>query len=244
MRRDVVLFISILLTLSFIVPLTVTADEVTESLESRVLESFDPDTATTEWMVVGSKFITEGFPRTAYAKAWPEALHGANREGNDYQVFGINARFDRQGYNYLEIIPVKDGENGEKVPNPIDIPGRVRNIDMWIWGSQYDYYMQVQLEDYTGVVWTLDLGDVNFTGWRNLRVDIPHYIPQSETYIPYLKSVKLVKLILWTRPAERVADFYVYFDQIKVLTDTFESRFDGDTLTWPDVISETWANVE
>ena len=244
MRRDMILFISVLLALSFILPLSVVADEVTESLDSRVLESFDPETAATEWLVVGSKFITKGYPIVAYAKTWPHGLHGVNREEADYQVLGVNARFDRQGYNYLEIIPVKDDGSGEKIPSPIDIPGRVKALDMWVWGSQYNYYMQVQLKDYTGVVWTLDLGDINYTGWRNLRVNIPSYIPQSEHYIPYLKSLKLVKLILWTRPAERVANFYVYFDHIKVLTDLFESRFDGDDLTWPATIEEIWAEGE
>lgn len=244
MRRDAIFFISILLALSFILPFFAAADEVIESLASRILESFDPETASSEWTVVGSKFVTEGFPRVAYAKAWPTGLHGANREGADYQSLGIKARFDRQGFNYLEIVPVKENENGEKVPTPIDIPGRVKSLDTWVWGSQYNFYVQVQLQDYTGITWTLDLGDINYTGWRNLRVEIPSYIPQSEQYIPHLKNLKLVKLILWTRPTERVADFYVYFDNIKVVSDIYESRFDGDDLTWPEKIEETWSSTE
>ncbi len=35
---------------------------------------------------------------------------------------------------------------------------------------------------------------------------------------------------MWTRPEEKVDNFYIYFDQIKVLTDIFISRFDGDNL--------------
>jgi len=244
MRRGIILFISIILTFTFLVPVLLTADEVTESLESKILESFDPDTRTSDWIVRGSKFVTEGFPRQTYAKAWPEALHGVNRDNVDYQVLGVNAQFDRQGYNYLEFIPVKKDDAGELVPNPIDIPGRVKSLDMWIWGSQYDYYMEVDLEDYTGVVWTLNLGNINYTGWRNLRVEIPHYIPQAVTYIPYLKSLKLLKFKLWTRPSERVNNFYIYLDQVKVLTDMFETGFDGDDLTWPEKTEEIWSNVE
>ncbi len=244
MRRGIILFISIIMAFMFLVPVCLIADEVTESLESRILESFDPETRATEWVVRGSKFVSEGFPRQTYAPAWPEALHGVNREEIDYQVLGVNARFDRQGYNYLEFIPIQEDDSGEIVVNPIEIPGRVKYLDMWVWGSQFDFYVDVHIEDYTGVVWTLNLGDINFTGWRNLRVNIPHYIPQSETYIPYLKSLKLVKLVLWTRPAERVADFYVYIDQIKVLTDLFESTFDGGDLTWPEKTEEIWSGVE
>ncbi|MBI9103414.1 MAG: flagellar filament outer layer protein FlaA [Spirochaetales bacterium] len=243
MRRGIILFISLLIAFAFL-PVYVSADEVTESLESRILESFDTEDRTSDWLVRGSKFISEDYPRQTYAPAWPDALHGVNREEVDYQVLGVNARFDRQGYNYLEFIPVKTGDDGEVVANPLEIEGRVKYLDMWIWGSQFDYYVDVHIEDYTGVVWTLNLGDINYTGWRNLRVEIPHYIPQSETYIPYLKSLKLVKFVVWTRPSERVADFYMYFDQIKVLTDTFESTFDGDDLTWPDKTESIWSEVE
>jgi hypothetical protein len=49
-----------------------------------------------------------------------------------------------------------------------------------------------------------------------------------------------VKFRVWTTPAEEVGNFYIYFDQFKVLTDTFESLFDGDELTDPDWIRENW----
>lgn len=244
MRRGIILFFSLLLAFICLSPVYITADEVTESLESWIMESFDPDTRNTDWVVRGSKFISDGYPLQTYASAWPNSLHGDNREGNDYQVLGANARFDRQGYNYLEFIPVKEDESGEIVANPIELPGRVKYIDMWIWGSQFDFYVDIHIEDYTGVIWTLNLGDINFTGWRNLRVPIPHYIPQSESYIPYLKSIKFIKFVLWTKPSERVADFYVYFDQLKILTDMFESSFDGDDLTGMERTAEIWADVE
>ena len=33
---------------------------------------------------------------------------------------------------------------------------------------------------------------------------------------------------------------YFYFDQLKVLTDTFESLYDGDSLTDQAFVEETW----
>jgi hypothetical protein len=41
-----------------------------------------------------------------------------------------------------------------------------------------------------------------------------------------------------------VNECYFYLDQIKVLTDVFISRFDGDALTDPDKIEELWGGVE
>ena len=90
------------------------ADEKTLKLESYVIETFDgPGSALHEdgspvvWQVMGSKFSTEGFPRMVYVPGeWPDDLFGPNPENADeLQVLGVNSRFDRKGYNQIEIIP-------------------------------------------------------------------------------------------------------------------------------------------
>lgn len=96
------------------------------------------------------------------------------------------------------------------------------------------------MKDFTGVVHVLPLGNLNFTGWKNLSTEIPSSIPQSESYIPRLKRLRLEKFMLWTRPTERVSEFWCYFDQIKVLTDLFESRYDGDELGDEKFLQDTW----
>jgi len=221
-------------------PTLLVADEKTLNLESRILETFDPDTRTTDWFIRGSKFMTEGFPKKAYAKTWPEALFGANREQRELEVLGAHFKFDRQGYNNVELIPVTEGEDGEPVHNPIPLPGRARQIDLWVWGSDFDYYMELHIRDFRGVVHSLFLGNLNYTGWKNLGTDIPSYIPQSQQYAPYLAGLQLEKIVVWTKPTERVHNCYLYIDQIKVLTDVFVSRFDGDELARPERVQEIW----
>jgi hypothetical protein len=49
-------------------------------------------------------------------------------------------------------------------------------------------------------------------------------------------------LRIWTQPTEKVGDFYVYIRQLKVLTDTFDSLFDGNDLADPAYVQELWAN--
>jgi hypothetical protein len=46
--------------------------------------------------------------------------------------------------------------------------------------------------------------------------------------------------VLWTRPSENVDGFHFYLDEIKVLTDLFETSFDGMGLADPDFVRETW----
>lgn len=244
----------------------VSAEKHTQILESKIIESFDnpenpeeAEWASHRWVVLGSKFATKEydengnvvktFPESAYIEAWPEAIFGANKEGRDLKVLGIHGRFDRKGYNFIEIIPVEDedDEDGNPVFKPIKLPGKTQILDFWVWGSNYDFYVEVHVRDYTGVVHVLNMGDIKYTGWRNLSVRIPTSIRQEGGYVTsggYLKELELVKLVVWTRPEERVDDFYVYFDQIKTLTNTFVSRFDGDNLADEDTIESVWGEDE
>lgn len=240
MKRGSVLFLCILLAIAFVIPSALFADESTENMVSRVVESFDPEDRTTDWLVIGSKFITDGYPKQVYAKTWPDALWGYNTEEKDLEVLGINARFDRQGYNNLQIIPVVDATVEEWEHNPIVVKGRVKSFDCWVWGSMYNYNIEMHLMDYNGIAWVLPLGNMKYSGWKNLVAEVPTYIPQATKYIPYFKQMTFEKLVIWTTPLESVHEYFVYIDQIKILTDVFESRFDGDTLTWPDKMDEMW----
>ena len=227
MKRGRLFIISLLLLFIIGFSFVITADEATQNIESRVLETFDPDDMTTEWLVQGSKFLTEENFKYKTVDGFPFALYGRAGEEGNHQVLGVTASFDRQGYNYLELIPVKDGDDG-KVPNPIGIPGRVKELDLWVWGSNYKYTLEMHLMDYKGFVHVVDLGWLNFTGWKNLRVKIPNYIRQAVTTIPSFRQLLLLKFVVRTEPKEKVAGFDIYFDHIKVLTDVFQSRFDGD----------------
>jgi len=215
------------------------SDEITTNYTSKVIESFDnPDAQ--QWIVTGSKFSTEGYPKKAYANAWPEAIFGKNKEGKELKALGIHGKFDRKAYNYIEIIPAAKNDKGELVPKAIDLPVRVKTIDLWAWGSNYDYSLEVHIRDYEGIEHTLQLGSLRYEDWKDLYTSVPSSIPQSRRYLPKRRNLQLTKLVLWTRPEEKVDGFYVYFDQLKVLTDLFESRFDGDNLIEPDVLNKIW----
>ena len=132
MKRGALLLISLAALLLFTGTSFLIADEAIENLDSVVIENFD-DPDAREWAVVGSKFITEGMPLVAYAPAWPEAVFGRNRDNLDLKVLGVQASFDRTGYNYLEFIPVEEDQSGELQSAPITLPGRVKTLDQKNW---------------------------------------------------------------------------------------------------------------
>jgi hypothetical protein len=222
-------------------------DEVTTQLETRVLESFNGESdSSLEWKAVGSRFISKindvTYPLVNYVDAWPVAAFGYNRGSDSPPVrsFGINGRFDRQGYNWIDVYPVL--KTAPDNPYEIPIPGRVHNMDMWVWGANLKFYIEIYVRDYMGVIHALKLGDVSYAGWRNLKVDVPTTIRQSRRILPSYAGLQFVKFRIWTQPVEKVDNFYIYFKQFKVLTDMFESLFDGNDLADPSTVEKLWAN--
>jgi hypothetical protein len=236
------------------------ADETTVNLESKIIQDFSkPENQ--NWFVMGSKFTTGDFPRSGIIKGGPLALLGGDPGAMlNARSLGIAMLFDRKEYNWVDIIPgTKDK------PIELPLPGRVKMLDLWIWSGDFDYYVEAFFRDFRGIVHTLPMGDLNFVGWKNIRITIPDTIVQSKKYLPKREGLSLVKFRIWTKPGEVVVlpgaggdlpaktdpnydklisdrnlamSVKFYFNNIKVLTDTFESLYDGDIFTNPDIYKD------
>ena len=234
-------------------------DEYTVDFMSMILEPFNGSTTHEwvfggkvfnyefEWALDASKFATKSddnvFPKLTYVETWPMQAHGTNKNNLDIKSLGIHGKFDRRGYNWVDVYPIVVGSGGDgEDPEPfeIPIPGRIQYLDMWVWGSNLNYYIEAYFRDHQGVVYNLYLGSLAYQGWKNLRTRIPTNIPQSRRHLPRFAGLTFVKFRIWTTPMERVDNFFIYFDQMKVLTDTFESLFDGDELANPARVQELW----
>jgi hypothetical protein len=220
----------------------------TVSMESKILEPFNGDEGPYIWRTDASRFITKTddatYPILHYVEAWPVAVFGYVRNSDQppLRSLGIHGKFDRTGYNWIDLYPVAttDPDAG---PVEIPIPGKVKNFDMWVWGANLRYYIEIYLRDYRGVVHTLRLGDISYYGWRNLAVNVPSHIIQSRRTLPSYAGLTFIKFRIWTQPVERVDDFYIYFKQLKILTDTYDALFDGNDLANPDHVQNLWADT-
>jgi len=222
------------------------------SWDTKILESFNgDDDAKYTWKTQASRFIASKdiagndvqLPNLRYVEAWPLQEFGTPRGANAqvYRSLGMNAAFDRRGYNWIDLYPtMADDSEGKSFEIPM--PGRVKSIDCWVWGANLKYYIEVFIRDYRGVVHTLKLGDISFPGWHNLRVELANNIPQERRLLPSYAGLKFIKFRIWTLPVERVDNFYIYFKQLRILTDVFEALFDGSDLADPDHVQDLWSN--
>ena len=237
-------------------------DEYYSDLESIILETFDGGTTHQwtlggreysydyEWRVDASRFASfvDGvqYPQLSTIAAWPQAVFGVNREGKPLNSLGIWGRFDRRGYNWIDVypaVPGSGGDNEDPQAFEIPIPGRIHYFDMWVWGSNLNFYLEAYFRDFQGVVHCVNMGSLAFQGWKNMKIHIPTQIPQSKRILPHLASLTFVKFRIWTTPMERVDNFYVYFDQLKIVSDTFESLFDGSDLADPSHVQDLWGQT-
>jgi hypothetical protein len=115
------------------------------------------------------------------------------------------------------------------------------------------------------VVHIINFGSTYFLGWKNMSVNIPTNINQAvwtesepekrakelgksiadKPQIrdePSYPSLHFIKFRLWTQPVERVDNFYIYFKQLKILTDINEALFDGSDLADFKNVQKLWDN--
>ncbi|CEM62524.1 hypothetical protein DWQ65_01360 [Treponema phagedenis] len=190
--------------------------------QTYMVDTFDTTEEWT-WEAVGSKFVTEGYPVLKFFDGMPHAVRVMQSDPDaEYRFMGVQFKFNRQGDNWVDIVPMKDGKNYE-----IPLKGIVNRFDLWVWGAGYLYSMEMLVRDCNGRVHVLPLGPLNYQGWKNLAVKVPTNIPQASKYLSNVKYMSFVAFRIRTSPMERVDDFYIFIDQFKALTNVFVNSYDG-----------------
>ncbi len=193
--------------------------------------------------VLQMKYITGG-PNDMAVEQWSLTGLGMKKE----KCLGVNFKFRYPGFNSVHMVAPKEVDWQSKKPvmrnNPstgkeeqergIQLPGQARAISLWVHGRGNPYDLEIWVKDYRGDTYILKAGSVNFVGWRPMRVEIPVSVPQSYESYPQTRVTKLTEIVLRAQMGksaeELTEDTFFFFDQIKVLTDTYEVNFDGSDL--------------
>ncbi|MCH5288723.1 MAG: flagellar filament protein FlaA [Treponema sp.] len=177
------------------------------------------------WNVQASAFVDDenGFPKLEYFDGQPNSLRlltGASEKTP--KVLGVEIAYKRKGENWFEIYPEVDGK-------PFEIPckGTVTQIDFWVWGANYLYFIDLLVRDADGRVYTLPAGNLAFNGWKNIIVSVPSYLKQRSRLRTGPRTMSFVGFRIRTDPNEFVDDFDIFIDQLKYTTNTLSNVFDG-----------------
>ncbi|MFW5862042.1 MAG: flagellar filament outer layer protein FlaA [Spirochaetota bacterium] len=225
-----------------------------KELIARVVEDFEqqkdwklesnpkrnPDEKKNPVPVLEMKYIT-GAPSSLEPEKWSPDKKGMEAK----QCLGMHFRFKYPGNNSVHLLPPPEvrwddptkavttfdsGLQKEVQERALQLPGRARAISIWAHGRGNAYKLEVWVKDFQGDVHILPMGSLDFVGWRPMKAEVPEYIPQEVNSYPQTKVTKIMRFVIRSDPEAIVEDVYLFFDQLKVLTDTFEVNFDGQNL--------------
>ena len=141
---------------------------------------------------------------------------------DDKYVLGVKVSFFRRGDSYFSIHPL----------SPIPIEGIVKTISIWVVGRNFNHTLKILIDDYKGQAQELTVGTLNFIGWKKLTVAIPPSILQTEYHYTYRSGLRLTGLKIECDPLDAFGTYYVYFDDLRAVTDLFgEAKRDADDMS-------------
>ena len=207
------------------------AMQTQKSTESFMIDNFNNESGNAwTWDVSASRYVADGYPKTGYFDGIPNSLKYLLKDGKDNQkVLGVQIAFKRKGDNWFEVYPVKDGKAYE-----IPFVGTVTQIDFWVWGAHYMYFLDLIVRDADGRVHVLPAGNLAFDGWKNVVVSVPGWIRQHSRSSSGRDAMSFIGFRIRTSPEEFVDSYTIFFDQMKYVTRALANIFDGYELKEAD----------
>jgi len=225
MKKGVVVFVH--LALIFILGVPVFSQPSEKSVETILIDNFDtPDKMEWTWKVQASRFVADGYPVLSYFKGISNSLAPFVKEGDpEPQILGVKVAYNRKGDNWFEVYPVKDNK-----PYEIPFVGTVEQLDFWVWGSNYLYFIDVLVRDAEGSVHVIPAGNLAFSGWKDIVVGIPGSIRQHSRLHSGPTSMTFVGFRVRADGNEHADDYRFFLDKFQYTSSTMSNIFDGYSL--------------
>jgi hypothetical protein len=139
----------------------------------------------------------------------------------DEYVLGVKASFFRRGNAEIYVQPLR----------PLQVPGITKEISVWVVGRNFNHRLNVVVADYFGNVNILDMGPLNFSGWKQVSVAVPPTIIQQDYHYTDRMGLQILGFLIEPDMMETYGTYYIYFDDLRALTDLFADEYhDADDM--------------
>lgn len=231
----------------------------------QVIDSFDGASLYSDngkqiqWKARGSRLKTATFPRLTYVPGWPQRLFGVNPPNKaSLQTLALWGKFTDKGYNTMEAVPGYVDQNGKWTAHALPLTGNPVRVVLWVWGiGDNGAKLRAVFTDATGMIQTVyavqtptkddpapDLGDISYTGWRQVSFMIPKNFKRPTDASPYTPRVRLAKLVVETIPTTDPRNLRYFFDQMTSYYIPVVSNFDGSDLSQNSAkVKQAWADA-
>ncbi|MDR2536396.1 MAG: flagellar filament outer layer protein FlaA [Treponema sp.] len=151
---------------------------------------------------------------------------------DDSHVLGVRVDFLHRGNISFSLYPRR----------PIPIEGITKTVSVWAVGRNYNHTLKILVQDFFGRHFELEMGKLNFQGWKRLTVAIPPQpligkagIIQRDYHYNNQLGIKVLGFKVECDPAETSGTYYLYLDDLRATTDLFaENNRD------PDDMADAW----
>ena len=133
---------------------------------------------------------------------------------NDY-VLGVKVAFTQRGYSHFSLTP----------PRPVKIPGITKAVTLWVCGRSFKHRLYLNILDYKGGKRVLDMGLLDFVGWKKLSIAIPASIEQDNYNNTEWRGISFTGFVVKCNPSESSGVYYVYFDELRAVTDIYNEEY-------------------
>ncbi len=161
----------------------------------------------------------QGYARIKKVLGAPKAVKDKYPKNSQY-VLGVKEWSYQRGFNWCEIKP----------PRPIEITGNLKGLSIWALGRNYRHKLEIWVKNYQGIEYPIEMGSLNFKGWKQLSARIPMYIPYYTKYVPQFKKLKITKIIIRHDPNEINGIFYLYLDNLEAIVDVYNDKYDVEDM--------------
>jgi len=139
----------------------------------------------------------------------------------DEYILGVRTDFFRRTISTLSFLPLR----------PIPVPGVVHTFSIWVAGRNTQYKLSLVLRDRFGHISVLPMGKLNFLGWKKMVVAVPPSVQESRFYVgnnDFNMGLEVIGLSLESELLETYGQYYIYFDDLRAVTDVTPLHRDPD----------------
>ncbi|MDA3958571.1 flagellar filament outer layer protein FlaA [Oceanispirochaeta sp.] len=154
-----------------------------------------------------------------------EPIEGETESGidePDVYVVGAKVSFYRRSMSTFSIRPIR----------PLPVEGIAKPISIWVAGRNTNHVLQLEISDHFGNRAYINMGKLNFVGWKKVTVAVPPSIVQRDYHYLNNMGITIEGFNILCDLDETYGNYYIYLDDLRAVSDLFaeESRDEDDLI--------------
>jgi len=127
------------------------------------------------------------------------------------RILGAKIHFFKRGYNHFALYP----------PQPIYLEGITKGFELWVCGRNKNHKLYVMIEDVKGEDRLIEVGSLDFLGWKKLEARISPRVEQADYRFTQKRGITFKGFLVKCDPVDSYGKYYLYIDNFTVIVDRF-----------------------